>query len=62
MELKCGSASITLQSGGEITIKGTKIVVKGSDIKVEGSGDVDLKAGGERGHEGSTVKQNRGRP
>jgi len=58
MELKCGSASITLQSGAKSPSKGTKIVVKGSDIKVEGSGDVDLKAGGDVVMKGSTVKQN----
>jgi len=48
--LKCGGASITLKSGGEITIKGTDIVINGSKIGVKSSGDVIIK--------GSTIKQN----
>jgi len=58
LTLKCGGASITLKSGGEITIKGTEITLKGSDIKVNGSGDVKMKAGGDVAMKGSTVKQN----
>ncbi len=41
--LKCGGASITLKSGGEITIKGTDITINGSKIGVKGSGPVTLK-------------------
>ena len=41
--LKCGGASITLKSGGEITIKGTEITIDGSKIGVKGSGPVTIK-------------------
>lgn len=41
--LKCGGASITLKSGGEITIKGTDITIDGSKIGVKGSGPVTIK-------------------
>lgn len=38
MTLKCGSATITLESSGDITIKGGKINVKGdSDVVMKGS-------------------------
>jgi type VI secretion system secreted protein VgrG len=49
--LKCGGASITLKSGGEITIKGT-------DIMIKGSGKVDVKAGGDVKLKGSNIGQN----
>lgn len=49
--LKCGGASITLKSGGEITIKGT-------DITIKGSGKVDVKAGGDVKVKGSNVGHN----
>jgi type VI secretion system secreted protein VgrG len=48
--LKCGGASITLSSGGDIVIKGTNISVKGSQITINASGEVGIK--------GSTVKEN----
>jgi len=36
--LQCGGASITLKSGGDVVIKGTKITVKGSgDVTIKGS-------------------------
>ncbi|HMF98049.1 MAG TPA: type VI secretion system tip protein TssI/VgrG, partial [Vicinamibacterales bacterium] len=57
MVLKCGGASITLKSGGEITIKGTEITIKGSDIKVDGS-SVGLKASGDVVVKGSSIKHN----
>ena len=41
--LKCGGASITLESGGKITIKGTDIAIKGSKVDVKGSGGVKIK-------------------
>ncbi len=38
LTIKCGSASITLKSNGDITIKGNKINVKGSsDVVIKGS-------------------------
>lgn len=38
LTIKCGSASITLKSNGDITIKGNKITVKGSsDVVIKGS-------------------------
>jgi type VI secretion system secreted protein VgrG len=49
--LKCGGASITLASGGEITIKGT-------DITLSGSGKVSVKAGGDVTLKGSKIGQN----
>jgi len=48
--LECGGASITLKSGGEITIKGTDITIKGSKVGVDASGDIVMK--------GSNIKQN----
>jgi type VI secretion system secreted protein VgrG len=49
--LKCGGASITLKSGGEITIKGTEITIKGS-------GKVGVKAGGDIVLKGSNILEN----
>jgi type VI secretion system secreted protein VgrG len=38
LTIKCGSASITLKSNGDITIKGNKINIKGSsDVVIKGS-------------------------
>jgi type VI secretion system secreted protein VgrG len=51
MTLKCGSASITLKSGGEITIKGT-------DITIDGSGKIGVKAGGDMTLKGSKIGAN----
>jgi type VI secretion system secreted protein VgrG len=48
--LKCGGASISLSSGGEITIKGTDITIDGSSITIKGSGAVKIT--------GSSVEQN----
>jgi type VI secretion system secreted protein VgrG len=49
--LKTGSASITLKSSGDITIKGANLTLDGSgDITVKGSGNVTVK--------GSKVAQN----
>jgi type VI secretion system secreted protein VgrG len=56
--LKCGGASITLKSGGEITIKGTDIQIKGSDVKVNASGGVGLKASGDIKIKGSQIGEN----
>jgi len=49
--LKCGGASITMKSGGEI-------VIKGSDITIKGSGGITAKAGGTMTLKGSTIKEN----
>ena len=49
--LKTGSASITLKSNGDITIKG-------SNIKLSGSGKIDVKAGGAVSIKGSSVSTN----
>jgi type VI secretion system secreted protein VgrG len=51
MTLKCGGASITLKSGGEITIKGT-------DITIDGSGKIGIKAGGDVAIKGSKIGAN----
>ncbi len=38
LTLKCGSAQIVLESGGDVTISGGKITVKGSgEVKIQGS-------------------------
>ena len=59
LTLKCGGASIVLQSGGEITIKGTDITLEGSgDVGVKAGGKVGVKAGGDVVIKGSNVKQN----
>lgn len=49
--LKTGSASITMKSGGAITIKGT-------DITVKGSGKIGVKAGGDVVVKGSKILEN----
>jgi type VI secretion system secreted protein VgrG len=49
--LKCGSASITLKSGGEISIKGT-------DISLKGSGKIGVNAGGDVKVKGATIGEN----
>jgi len=49
--LKCGSASLTLKSNGDIQLKG-------ADIKIVGSGKVNVKAGGDITLKGSKVNQN----
>jgi type VI secretion system secreted protein VgrG len=41
--LKTGDASITLKSGGDITIKGKNVVVNGTEITVKASGPVGIK-------------------
>ena len=51
MTLKCGSASITLKSGGEITIEGT-------DITIDGSGKIGILAGGDMTLKGSKIGAN----
>lgn len=51
LTLKCGGASISLKSGGEITIKGT-------DITIKGSGKIGVKAGGDMVLKGSSIKEN----
>lgn len=49
--LKCGSASLTLKSNGDIQLKG-------ADIKIIGSGKVNVKADGDITLKGSKVNQN----
>jgi type VI secretion system secreted protein VgrG len=49
--LKCGGASISLKSGGEITIKGT-------DVMINGSGKITVKAGGDLKLKGSKIDNN----
>ncbi|MBB3193266.1 type VI secretion system Vgr family protein [Roseateles terrae] len=49
--LKCGSASLTLKSNGDIQLKG-------ADITVIGSGKVNVKASGDITLKGSKVNQN----
>jgi hypothetical protein len=49
--LLSGGASITLKSGGEITIKGT-------DITIDGSGKIGIKAGGDVAIKGSKIGAN----
>jgi type VI secretion system secreted protein VgrG len=56
--LKTGGASITMESGGKITIKGTEIIVKGSDITMKASGKIGAKAGGDIVMKGSNILQN----
>jgi type VI secretion system secreted protein VgrG len=51
LTVTCGSASITLKSGGEISIKGT-------DITIDGSGKVSIHAGGDIVLKGSTINAN----
>jgi type VI secretion system secreted protein VgrG len=51
MTLKCGGASITLKSGGEI-------IIKGADITIDGSGKIGVKAGGDMTLKGSKIGSN----
>ncbi len=51
LSLKCGGASISMSSGGEITIKGT-------DITIKGSGKIGVNAGGDVIVKGSSIKEN----
>ncbi|SEL36206.1 type VI secretion system secreted protein VgrG [Roseateles sp. YR242] len=49
--LKCGSASLTLKSNGDIQLKG-------ADINIIGSGKINVKASGDVNLKGSKVNQN----
>ena len=49
--LKCGGATITMKSGGEISIKGT-------DISIDGSGKINIKAGGDITAKGANIHLN----
>ena len=56
--LTTGEASITMNSNGNIDIKGKKININGSDISHECSGKFNLKASSDITMAGSKIKQN----
>lgn len=56
--LKCGGASITLKSGGQIVIKGTDITIKGSNASVKASGKVSVNGSGGVKLKGPSIGEN----
>jgi type VI secretion system secreted protein VgrG len=58
LSLTCGAASITLNSDGSISIKGTSISINGTTISIKGSAQVSVQASGVLALKGAQVTNN----